>query len=283
VWRIQIMMKRQRAVRLRCPAFRWVLLAGFISVAGNATAQQPAGASTNSQSLPNAPQPKQQSASTPAQQSGKLVGYMTKRSLFFPDIAASPYPLSTGGKFKLFANQSISPATILVASIGAGLNQWRDTPPGDGQGADGYGKRFGQSMATKASSSFFGTFVAASVLRQDPRFFPQFHPTLWGSVKYSARRVFVTRTDSGKDQFNTSGLFGPLAAETLANVYLPKTEQTGAKTMQRYGTDLAWRFAANMFRNYWPTAFHSLGLNHLGVIPTPAQSGPTTEQMKNSQ
>jgi hypothetical protein len=81
--------------------------------------------------------------------------------------------------------------------------------------------------------------------------------------------VVITRNDSGKDTFNTSGLLGPLAAEALANVYLPQSEQTGAKTAQRYGTDLAWRFAANMFKNYWPTLFHQMGLNRLKVIPDP--------------
>ena len=253
-------------------------------MAGNAAAQQPAGAGTGTQSLPDSPQAKQQAATAaPEQGAGKFIGYMTKRSLFFPDIAASPYPLSTGRKFELFVNEAISPETILISAFGSGFEQWRDVPPGYRQGADGYGKRFGASMATGASSNFFGTFLAASVLRQDPRFFPQGHPTFWGSVAYSARRLFVTRSDSGNNVFNASGLIGPLGGEALANTYLPKTEQTGAKTGERYGYDLAWRFAGNMFKNYWPTIFHDMGLNHLGVIPKPASSGPTAEQMKNSR
>jgi len=278
------MINRQRAFPFHFPSGAWLTLAAFLSMAGNAVAQQPAGAGGVSQSLPDSPQAKQQPATAaPEQAAEKFVGYMTKRSLFFPDIAASPHALSTGGKFELFANESISPETILISAFGSGFNQWRDTPPGYGQGAEGYGKRFGASMATGASSHFFGIFLAASVLRQDPRFFPQSHPTFWGSIKYSARRLIVTRSDSGNDVFNASGLIGPLAGETLANVYLPKTEQTGAKTGERYGFDLAWKFAGNMFKNYWPTIFRDMGLNHLGVIPTPAPSGPSAEQMKNSQ
>ena len=183
------MKKRQPAVPLLFPNYGWLLVAALLCVAGNATAQQPAGAGTNSQRLPDSPQAKQQTtANTPAQETEKYVGYMTKRSLFFPDIAASPNPLSAWGKFELFANQSISPETILISGVSAGYDQWRDADPGYGQGAEGYGKRFGASMARNSSSSFFGTFLAASVLRQDPRFFPQSHPTFWGSVKYSARR-----------------------------------------------------------------------------------------------
>jgi len=282
--RDRIMMKRQRALPFHFPVCALLTLAALLSMAGIAAAQQPAGAGAGSRSLPDSPQPKQQpDATTPGQGTEKFVGYVTKRSLFFPDIAASPHPLSTGGKFELFVNESISPETILVSAFSAGFEQWRDTPPGYGQGAEGYGKRFGASMATGASSSFFGTFIGASVLRQDPRFFPQTHPTFWGSVAYSARRLVVTRSDSGNNVFDASGLIGPLAAETLANTYLPKTEQTGAKTGERYGIDLAWKFAANMFKNYWPSIFHDMGLNHLGVIPKPAASGPTAEQMKNSR
>ncbi len=278
------MKTRQRSIPIRYRTCGWLLLAGFLCIAGNSAAQQPAGAGTSGQPLPNSPQPKQQpAANAPAQGTEKYVGYMTKRSLFFPDIAASPNPLSVGGKFELFANQSISPETILISGFSAGFEQWRDSLPGYGQGAEGYGKRFGASMATNSSSSFFGTFLAASLLRQDPRFFPQSHPTFWGSVKYSARRLVVTRSDSGRDVFNASGLIGPLGGEVLANVYLPVKEQTGAKTGERYGIDLAWKFAGNMFKNYWPTIFHDLGLNHLGVVPRPNQSGPTDEQMKQPQ
>ena len=278
------MMNPERAVPFHFPSCAWLILAAWIAMAGNAAAQQPAGAGAGTQSLPDSPQAKQQPATAaPEQGAGKFIGYMTKRSLFFPDIAASPYPLSTGRKFELFVNEAISPETILISAFGSGFEQWRDVPPGYRQGAEGYGKRFGASMATGASSNFFGTFLAASVLRQDPRFFPQGHPTFWGSVAYSARRLFVTRSDSGNNVFNASGLIGPLGGEALANTYLPRTEQTGAKTGERYGYDLAWRFAGNMFKNYWPTIFHDMGLKHLGVIPNPAPSGPTAEQMKNSR
>ena len=126
-------------------------------------------------------------------------------------------------------------------------------------------------MARSASSSFFGSFVLASALRQDPRFFPQSKPTFWGSLKYSAERVVVTRNDAGKDVFNSSGLFGTFAAEALANVYLPPSEQTVGSNFERIGIDLAWRVGGNMFKDYWPTFFRNMGLNRLKVIPDPNQ------------
>jgi hypothetical protein len=259
---------REQFLRLPCKRFGAVLLGLPLCAAMTLPGQEPAGAGTKS--LPDSPRP-QTEQQEPATGAGKVVGYVTKRSLFFPDIASKPGPMTVEEKFKLFGNEAISPLTFFTSAVSAGLGQARDTDHDYGQGMEGYGKRFGASMARGASNSFFGTFVLASALHQDPRFFPQLHPTLWGSVKYSAQRIVITRNDSGNKVFNISQLVGTLGGETLANTYLPVKEQTGAKTMERYGSDLAWRFASNMFKNYWPTIFKGLGLQRLKVVPAPNQ------------
>ena len=248
------------------------LFLGLSFCAATMRAQQPAGAGSGSPTLPDSPQPKQEGSTNPQENTTeRFVGYMTNRSIFFPDIAHSAGPLSTGGKFKLFVDESISPAYIVESAISAAYNQARNTPKGYGQGWDAYGKRFGESMARDSSSAFFGDFVLASALHQDPRFFPQSRPTLWGSLKYSVQRIFVTRTDLGRETFNSSALLGTATAEALANAYLPQAEITAGKTFHRVGIDLAWRVAGNMFKNYWPTFFHDLGLNRLKIIPNPGQ------------
>jgi hypothetical protein len=252
-------------------AFLGFLLAMTLLAPARSWAQESMPSATvAARELPDSPLPKPQgTAGQSKSTTGEIIGFMTNRSLIFPDIATSAAPLSAGQKFKLFLNESVSPASFVYSAISAGFNQWRDVPHDYGQGAQGYGKRFGESMARSASQSFFGTFVTSSILHEDPRFFPQYHPTLWGSVKYAARRIVVTRTDSGRSTFNVAGFVGPIATEALANTYLPRSEQTGAKAAERIGSDLAWKFAGNMFKNYWPTLFKDLGLNRLGVIPTP--------------
>lgn len=259
-----------------------LLLGACLLIPGAALAQAPAGAGTGTTSAPDSPQPKAAGSSNPAMDTTtRFVGYMTNRSIVFPDIATSEGPMTTGEKFRLFVNQSISPPYVLAAGISAAYNQARNSPPAYGQGWNAYGNRYGESIARAASNAFFGNFVFASMLHQDPRFYPQNRPSFWGSVKYSAQRVFVTRTDSGRDTFNSSGILGTAAAEGLANAYLPVSEQTAAKNLERVGTDLAWRFAGNMFKNYWPTIFHDMGLNRLKVIPDPSSQGTQTTAPKS--
>jgi hypothetical protein len=235
-------------------------------------AQQPSGAGTSSApaTKPDSPQPKQDASVKPGGGTNRFIGYVTSRSIVFPDIATNPLPLSPGGKFKIFVNQAISPAYVLGSGVSAAVNQANNSPGSTGQGWEAYGTRVGYSMGRASSTSFFGTFVFASILRQDPRFFPESHPGFLHAIKYSAERIVVTRNDKGNDVFNSSGLLGPLAAEALSNAYLPRSEQTGARSMERYGSDLAWRFAANIFKEYWPTIFPRMHLQK--VMPNPGNN-----------
>ena len=183
---------------------------------------------------------------------------MQKKSLFFPNIADTTDPLSTGQKFELFVDDSISLNAITFAALGSAVSQADNSPTGFGQGWDAYGKRFGSSMARQASSEFFGTFVLASALHEDPRFFPETDPSFAHAVKYSVQRLFVTRNDSGRDVANVSGLLGPLLGEGLANAYWPDRNRTVGDTFLRYGLDMATRAGGNMLREYWPTVHRKL-------------------------
>jgi hypothetical protein len=197
------------------------------------------------------------------------------QSAGFSVTATGTAPLSPGQKFKLFAFNSISLGAIFGSAAGAGFNQAFNSPSGYGQGGEGYGKRFGSSMARNASSEFFGTFLLASALRQDPRFFVRGDLNFGGSVKYAVQRVFVTRSDAGKPVANWSGLLGPLMAEGLANAYFPDDYRTVGNTFSRYGYDLAWSAGSNLLREYWPRISRRLNLVPQKPSP-PASSQPSS-------
>lgn len=259
--------------KLLCRRVSALTLSVVLAGSSTASAQQPAGAGTNAvKTLPDSPQPKSTGAKGSSMQAtSQVVGYLTNRSLFFPDIAASSRPLDSKDKFKLFINQSASPPYFIASSISAGTGLWRDSPAAYGEGAQGYFKRFGASMARGSSSAFFGTFVLGSALHQDPRFYPQLHPTIWSAMKYSVTRIVVTRNDEGKAVFNSSYLGGVMMAEGLASAYLPVSEQNAGRTFARVGSDIGWKIAANMFKDYWPTMFKKLGLRTLRVVPDPGE------------
>jgi len=242
------------ALRWQLP-LRWLIIFGVIASGSTirAFAQETAKPQTQTQT---GTAPASQSPSTLSQlQPVALYNLLEKKSVVFPDIAASTERLSPAQKFELVVDNSVSVHTFTWAALGSSVGQADDSPTGYGQESGGYGKRFGSSMARQASSNFFGTFVLASALRQDPRFYPEVRPGFIHAVKYSVQRVFVTRDDNGRVVANWSGLAGPLMAEGLANVYWPDQNRTVGDTLFRYGLDLATKAGGNMLREYWPVFY----------------------------
>lgn len=227
--------------------------------------------------LPEAPAPKLEQAPHKRENAFRTtVEVLGRRSIFFPDLAASPGPLDTKEKLELFAGKSVAPSRLLTSAIGAGIGQARDSFPGFGQGMSGYGQRLGSSMATGVSTEFFGTFLFASLLRRDPRYFVSLHGGPWRRIGYSVSRLAVTRTDSGTEGVNWPGMLGPLFAESLANSYLPVNEQTSSRTFRRYGIRLGFSASTNVVKEYWPTIFRNLRIAKIapGLNPNPSPPVP---------
>jgi len=236
---------------------------------GSVAQQSPSG------TLPDAGSASAQSQTTPQGtnplQSGMAFFQLLQRkSLVFPDLATNAGPLDRWRKFKLAANNSVSPATAGEGLIGSAFGQAIDSPAGYGQGGEGYGKRFGAHMARAASDNLFGTFLIASALHEDPRFYVKKNLSFKQSLKYAAVRLAVTRSDSGKRVLNLAGLLGPLAGEGLANTYYPAANRSVGCTFVRYASDLSWKFGGHLLRQYWPNINKKLRL-----VPPAAESSPT--------
>ena len=223
---------------------------------------------------PDAPSPSVKSRTTqgnnPVQSS---MAFLQRKSVFFPDLATNTGPLDRWQKFKLAANNSVSLATISAALLGSAYGQAINSPARYYQGGEGYAKRFGADMARSASANLFGTFLIASILHEDPRFYVRKNLSFKESLKYAAVRVAVTRSDRGDRVANFAGLLGPLAGEGLANTYYPEGNRGVSSTFIRYGADLGWKFGGHMLRQYWPSINRRLRLVP-DTPPAPAPSEP---------
>jgi hypothetical protein len=110
-------MSRHRTPQFPTFASRGICLLGLVLASAlSLAARQPAVSST--QSSPDSSQPRQQTTPDSTQgATATFIGYATNGSFIFPDIATSPGSLTTGGKFKLFVNQSISPPYVVAAAF----------------------------------------------------------------------------------------------------------------------------------------------------------------------
>jgi hypothetical protein len=213
-------------------------------------------------SLPDSPVPKQDQGTAAHKKQKNVwqspIGLIARKSYFYPELATTAGPLSAAQKFELFLDKSVSPPQILSSLAGAGISEARGTLAGYGQGGEGFGKRFGASMASGASSHFFGTFLLPAILHDDPRYFVRLNGGFKLRAAHALRRMLVIPTDAGNEHFNWPGTLGPLAAEGLANSYLPDSERTVGKTFERYGIRIGFSAVNNLLKEYWPTIFKDL-------------------------
>ena len=232
--------------------------------------------------LPDAPAPKQQ-LSEPEHKSKSgfsqtTVQVLSRRSFFFPDLAYTSKPLSSGQKFLLAADVTVAPSAILATAASAAISQAKDSWPGYGQGWESYGKRYGATMALNASTNMFGVFLLPSVLHHDPRYFPLAHASFGRHIGHALARMLVTRTDTGGQAPNISGLVGPLGAEGLSNTYLPDAERTTGKTFERYGIQMAVIAGGNIAKEFWPAIFKTLRIGKVAPGAAPRVSGEPARQ-----
>jgi hypothetical protein len=261
-----------RGLKIFVLPFQSLLLA-FVAAAGMTLCVESAGAQNlraNIEDLPDAPIPKQDSANAAQQPQQKqqdplkgAIDVLGARSVFFPELAHDKGRLSSHQKLELAVDETVAPSRFLGSAFTSAIGQARNALPEYGQGWSGYGKRFGSSIASSASSHVFGTFLLPSMLHQDPRYFVKLFGSPRSRILYAVSRVVVTRTDDGREVLNWSGIFGGLMAEGLANSYLPDGERTAGKTFSRFGVRVGFGALDNVVKEYWPTIFRSLRITKL--------------------
>jgi hypothetical protein len=137
-------------------------------------------------------------------------------------------PLTVKQKYGLGLHVVLDPTNFLFAGISAGIEQAYNTIPGYGQGAEGFGKRYGAALALSSSATMFRGSVYPALFHQDPRYFYKGKGTVWERTRYALATAVICKGDNGRWQPNYSGILGDLSAGALANAYYPATSRHGA-------------------------------------------------------
>lgn len=147
---------------------------------------------------------------------------------FYVSYLGQAAPLSSWQKFQLAFKATTDPVTGISVGVTAGVNQAADRFSGYGQGARGYGKRYGASYANLASGLFIGGAVLPSLLKQDPRYYYKGTGTRRSRFLYAVSRTFICKGDDQRWQPNYSVVLGYVAAGGISNLYIPERDRHGA-------------------------------------------------------
>jgi hypothetical protein len=257
---------------------RWVLLAGTFLVIfslDSAAQQTAAPKKPDPAAVPEATSSelKHPDSLTPAAASGdpaltsngatttaKQTPGTSKDRLFFAfpnfltlEDAGSVSPLTSSEKFKVVTQSSFDYCKFFWYGALAGIGQAVNSQSGYGQGAAGYGKRYGAAFADGTIEDYMTSAILPSLLHQDPRYFQLGKGGFWHRTGYAMSRIVITRGDSGHNQFNFSEVVGSGAAASIGTYcYYPRTDRSASNVMSVWGTQLAIDTFVTVLKEFWP-------------------------------
>jgi hypothetical protein len=94
--------------------------------------------------------------------------------------------------------------------------------------------------------------IVPVLTKEDPRYYTLGKGGFIKRTGYAVSRLFITRTDAGKNTFDISEIVGAGAAAGIANAYYPTQSNTWVKTYQRWGTQVGLDGVFNVLKEFWP-------------------------------
>jgi hypothetical protein len=168
------------------------------------------------------------------------------------DTQSSPMR-TTREKWNHFVHETVSPLTFGGGTFNAAFSQVTNTDPKYGVNRVAFGERLGASIADIASQNFFGDFMVASALHEDPRYFRkgEGHPLLY-RAGYAISRALVIRRDDGGNTFNFDNVLGSALSSSASNIYYPAASRTRRAFIMHFWIDIADNGLVNLAPEFWP-------------------------------
>ena len=169
---------------------------------------------------------------------------------FYVTYEPDPAPLIARQKFKLAFRSVTDPITVAGAAFLAGIYQAADEFPGYGQGAQGYGKRFGAAYADVVVGTFVGSAAVPSLLHQDPRYFYQGTGSTGSRLKHALANAIICRGDNKKWQPNYSNFIGAFASGGVSYLYYPAADRSLSLVVQNSLVRIAESSVAGLVQEF---------------------------------
>lgn len=177
-------------------------------------------------------------------------------------------PMTAKDKFKVVALGTFDYFEYPWWGVLAAISQAENSEPAYGQGWVSYAKRYGTTAGDSMVENFMTGAVFPSMLHQDPRFYQSDKGGFSRRAFYAVSRIFVTRSDSGHQQFNFSEIFGASTAAAISTYsYHPRStylstpsnphlfvpsDRTLSNTASVLGTQLSLDTITIVVKEFWP-------------------------------
>jgi hypothetical protein len=161
-------------------------------------------------------------------------------------------PVDAKQTFVMAAWSSFDPYVFPFVGVVAGIAQLTDQEPSWGGGFDAYARRYAMAFGDNTIGNFMTTAVLPTALHQDPRYFVLGSGSFLHRFGYAASRSVVTRSRTGRREFNASEIGGNAIAAMISNTYHPVEDRDVSSTAFRMGSQIMWDTLSNEMKEFWP-------------------------------
>lgn len=169
---------------------------------------------------------------------------------FYVTYNPAAVPLHPKQKFELAWKSLVDPINFGITGAIAGIEQATNSFSGYGQGAEGYGKRYGAVYANSVTGTFIGSAILPSIFKQDPRYFYKGTGSRRSRFLYAVANAVICKGDNGHWQANYSYILGSLASGGISNLYYPESDRDVAVTFENTLIGIGATAASNILQEF---------------------------------
>jgi hypothetical protein len=166
-------------------------------------------------------------------------------------LAQDFVPMTLNERIAYAVKSVTGPKAFLFTGVRAGLNHWRDEPPEWGQGAAGYGRRYGSAYEQLAVRQGL-LLSSALILHEDNRYFASGEQGFGRRLRYAISSAFLARHDDGSRHLSLSEIGSTAGAAFISRAWQPPSTNTAGDGAISFGFSMAARVGFNTVREFLP-------------------------------
>ncbi|HEY2861602.1 MAG TPA: hypothetical protein VGJ21_24595 [Terracidiphilus sp.] len=165
-------------------------------------------------------------------------------------------PMTNSERMAHYEYSLFGPQALLYSAAQAGLNQLRNTPEEWGQGAEGYGRRYGGAYAQHIIGATVANGIAFG-LHEDNRYFKSGKSGI-GRLSYAITSALLARHDDGSRFISFSAIGGTAAGAFISRTWQPPNTTSMGSGAVSFGIAMGARAGLNVVREFLPTRLERL-------------------------
>lgn len=169
--------------------------------------------------------------------------------------------LDLSGKTYWYFHEAFRPSKLVTNAAGAGIAQWQNDPSEWGQGAQGFGRRYGSRLAVSLSTDTFQSIVGAAT-HADPRYVVLREGSTAHRAAFALAHGLISRYDDGKERPAYSRFAGAIGSAYLARSWYPDRLTRERRTLEYAAENLGSYMVRNLIHEFRPEINRALHIKH---------------------